>query len=180
MYLLANISYLTETHNLKNSHLTIYIDNVQVIDHSQLPKQGTGPTAFLMEDYNILEGIKHYIDHLKNFHNIKITLIHICSHLDDTIKQAKIAKSKGQKVLHKHLNNLTARQLNKACDKEAAKHHGDKNTLPSLVLPTSINISFNHIQHTSKNLNHLHTTLQEKKLQRLFKTEIPLVKPNST
>ena len=55
MHLLANISYLTETHNLKNSHLIIYIDNVQVIDHSQLPKQGTGSTAFLLEDYDVLE-----------------------------------------------------------------------------------------------------------------------------
>ena len=47
-------------------------------------------------------------------------------------------------------------------DKEAAKHHGDKNTLTLYVLPTSINVSFNNIQHTSKNLNHLYTTLQEK------------------
>ena len=142
MHLLANVSYLTEIHDIKNSHLNIYIDNVQVIDHSQLPKQGTGSTAFLVEDYNILEGIKHYSDYLKEHHNIKSTQQHIYSHLDDTTKQAKIAKSKGQNVLHKHLNNTTARQLNEACDEEAAKHHSDKNTLPLPSLPTSINIFF--------------------------------------
>ena len=52
MHLLTNISILAEEFNIRDSTLIIYIDNAQVIDHSKFPKQGKGPNAFHLEDYD--------------------------------------------------------------------------------------------------------------------------------
>ena len=95
IHLLTNLSTPAEEFNIRDSTLIIYIDNAQVIDHSKFPKQGKGPNAFHLEDYDFLEVINHYTTHLKTTYNITIHLTHIYSHLENSTKGAKIIKKLG-------------------------------------------------------------------------------------
>merc|ERR1712115_536633 len=112
-------------YKITKGKLKVYIDNIQVIDFSTLPTPGTGPTAFLIDDYDLLSGIKHFTQILQSTHNIKIEKQHIYSHLDCPNKGEQILRKLGQKELSSHLKNKTARSLNNICDKEASKHHSD-------------------------------------------------------
>ena len=63
MHLLTNLSILAKEFNIRHSTLIIYIDNAQVIDHSDFPQQGTGPNAFHLEDHDLLEVINYTTPH---------------------------------------------------------------------------------------------------------------------
>ena len=77
LFLLQNLTEIYFTHTLQGGHHIIYVDNKQVIDHSTLPPPESGPTKILLDDYNILNGIKHYTHKLETKYGATLQLQYI-------------------------------------------------------------------------------------------------------
>ena len=173
LHLLINIYKLTTQFSLSHKTVHTYIDNMQVIDYSTLPTKGSGPTGFIIEDYDLLDGIRFYTEVLQNKFHIHFHQIHIYSHLDDKQKQNRIVQKHGSEHLNLHLQNQTARSLNQTCDTEASLHHNDTVSLITPTIPNQINVFFQGHLHTSKNFHYLHDIQQEHRyktyLQEKFK-----------
>ena len=162
LHLLHNITNIYSINKLKGGHFTIYIDNKQVIEHSELPSPEDGPSKSLLYDYDILQGINHYKTTLKNKYNLTIKMQHIYSHLDNTLKQQKIIKARGITTLQNHLQNTTAQDINKICDIEANLHYNDPSYLPLPYIKHQVYISYHNIPITTKNMSIIQTKHQEK------------------
>ena len=70
---------------------------------SSLHPTGSGPIKFLIDVYDLMQGIHHYKTLAKTKYNLNIQLQHIYSHLDVKKKQEKIIKSQGLDILNHHL-----------------------------------------------------------------------------
>ena len=68
MHLLQNLTQIYTDNALTGGKLIVYIDNLQVINKSTLPKTETGPTKFLLDDYDLLQNIHHYKNKLEKEH----------------------------------------------------------------------------------------------------------------
>ena len=161
LHLLLNIYTLASQLSLSHKVFQTYIDNKQVIDYSTLPTRGSGPTAFMIEDYDLLDGIRYYTELFHTHFQINLQQTHIYSHLDDRKKQEKIAQKHGEDLLQLHLNNNTARTFNQECDNGASKHYSDFTYLCTPAIPQQINILFHGKMHTSKKFHYLHDIHQE-------------------
>ena len=93
LFLLQNIMDIYSTNTLQGGHHTIYVDNKQVIDYSTLPPISSGPSKFLLDDYDILEGIRYYTQQLTDAFKVSINTCHIYSHLNKKKKDKNITKS---------------------------------------------------------------------------------------
>ena len=161
LHLLINIYKLATHSSLSNKEIKTYIYNKQVIDYSNLSTQGSGPTGFMVEDYDLLDGIRYHTELLQNKYHITFQQKHIYSHLDDSQKRRKIEQKHGESHLNLHLHNKTTRTLNQICNLEVETHHQDSSYLQTPKTPKQINVLFQGQLHTSKNLHYLHAILQE-------------------
>ena len=82
LHLLYDLCQICHQLKITKGKIKIYIDNLQVIDFFTLPAPGTGPTAFLIDDFDVLLGIKHYTKILQTQYNIELHKQHIYSHLE--------------------------------------------------------------------------------------------------
>ena len=133
------------------------------MEKSTLPPKESGPTKFLLDDYDMLEGIEHCLKTLQEKQEITIQTQHIYSHLDKQEKQKKIYSTKGEKILNQHITNTIARNLNNICDKEAALHHEEENCPNLPTAPNQLKISFDSIPITTKKMDFVQK-LHHKKL----------------
>ena len=93
MHLLWNIYSIAKSQNLTKKTITTYTDKKQVIDYSSLPSRSSGPTSFMIEDYDPLDGIRNFTTGLKPEDIITFQQKHIYSHLEDKRKQQEIVKN---------------------------------------------------------------------------------------
>ena len=103
MHPLGNIHSIAKLQKLIQQTIIIYIDNKQVIDYSSLPHKGSGPFAFMVEDFCLLDGIRNYTKILKSHHKIILQQKHIYNHLNKKKKQQDII----QKYSPENYNNTS-------------------------------------------------------------------------
>ena len=165
LFLLQNLIKVYSRLSLSGGHHTIYVDNKQVLDSSTLSQPASGPSKFLLDNFDILESIQNFTDRLTHQYEAKLTLKHIYSHLDNPHKRAKISHTHGIEVLNSHLRNKIGRQLNKVCDTEATNHHQNMTFLPYPIPPHQPQQNFQNTTHTTKNLHYLQDLYQQTKYE---------------
>ena len=156
-FLLQNLGHIFTQYKINKAKIEIYIDNMQALEYSSLLVEGTGPYKFLIDDYNLISNIDHFQKRIKNFHQSTIKYSHIYSHLNNKSKRGHILCTKGKNILQMHLQRTTARNLNKACDKEASLQHTLRNPLLIPLKPQIISMKIKGHTITTKNLNFIHS-----------------------
>ena len=102
-FLLKNLDHILTQHKVTRAKIEIHIDNMQALEYSSLPVEGTGPYKFLINDYNVISNINHFQKRIKNTHQSTIKYSHIYSHLNNKTKRDHILCTKGKNILQIHL-----------------------------------------------------------------------------
>ena len=130
---------------------------MQAMQYSSLPEEGTGPYKFLIDNYDLISNISHYHGKIETNHESQIKYSHIYSHLNNKSKRDHILHTKGKHTLQMHLQRTTARNLNEACDKEAARQHSLRKKLSIPIKPQVITTLIKGLNITTKNHNFIHS-----------------------
>ena len=133
--------------------------------------EGTGPYKFLIDDYNLISNIDHFQKRIQNTHQSTIKYSHIYSHLNKKSKREHILRTKGNKTLQLHLQRITARNLNEACNKGATLQHTLRNPLLIPLEPQIISMKINGLTITTKNLNFIHSATKSQQFESYLKNK---------
>ena len=155
MHLLQNILLIDEKHNIQGGSILIYIDNISLINHSNLPQQGSGPTKFLQDDIDILMAIQYLHRKLTKIRQIVLQHHHIFRHLESKAKQQENLNKHGKETLQTRLQNNKARTLKTICDQEAEKSHHCNITQPHPAHPHQIMATFYNTNITTNNMQNI-------------------------